>query len=103
MQRWVSGSRGARPTSTCVDVDVTLIECDRVRSAEILEILNEAIQNSTAVYDYRPRTMAMMDAWFDAKAKGNYPVIGAVDTEGRFLGFATYGIFRERPAYKYTV
>jgi L-amino acid N-acyltransferase len=103
MQRWVSGSRAARPTSTSVDVDVTLIECDRAHNAEILEILNEAIQNSTAVYDYRPRTMAMMDAWFDAKARGDYPVIGAVDAGGRLLGFATYGTFRERPAYKYTV
>jgi phosphinothricin acetyltransferase len=84
-------------------VDVRLIECDRTRSAEILAILNEAIVNSTALYDYQPRTMAMMDAWFDVKAKGNYPVIGAVDDSGRLLGFATYGVFRERPGYKYTV
>ena len=82
---------------------VRLIECDRTRSAEILAILNDAIENSTALYDYRPRTMAMMDAWFDAKTKGNYPVIGAVDEDDRLLGFATYGMFRERPAYKYTV
>ena len=42
-------------------------------------ILNEAIEHSTALYDYRPRTMAMMEGWFDAKEKGEYPVIGAVD------------------------
>ena len=82
---------------------VRLIECDRTRSAEILAIFNDAILNSTALYDYKVRTMAMMDAWFDAKMKGNYPVIGAVDESGRLLGFATYGMFRERPAYKYTV
>jgi L-amino acid N-acyltransferase YncA len=84
-------------------VDVRLIECDRARSAEILAIFNEAIVNSTALYDYKPRTMAMMDAWFDEKAQGNYPVIGAVDDSDRLLGFATYGMFRDRPAYKYTV
>jgi L-amino acid N-acyltransferase len=84
-------------------VEVRLIECDRARSAEILAILNEAILNSTALYDYKPRTMAMMDVWFDVKMKGNYPVIGAIDREGRLLGFATYGAFRERPAYRYTV
>jgi len=89
--------------STFVDVDAHLIECDRTRAAEILAILNDAIVNTTALYDYKPRTMATMDAWFDAKAKGNYPVIGAVDNSGRLLGFATYGVFRERPAYKYTV
>ena len=84
-------------------MELRLIECDRTRGAEILAILNEAIANSTALYDYRPRTMAMMDAWFDGKTKGHYPVIGAVDESGRLLGFATYGMFRERPAYKYTV
>jgi L-amino acid N-acyltransferase len=84
-------------------VGVRLIDCDRTRSAEILAIFNEAILNSTALYDYKVRTMAMMDAWFDAKMKGKYPVIGAVDESGRLLGFATYGMFRERPAYKYTV
>lgn len=82
---------------------VRLIECDRARSAEILAILNDAILNSTALYDYEPRTIASMDAWFDVKIKGNYPVIGAVDDSGRLLGFASYGRFRERPAYKYTV
>ena len=84
-------------------MDARLIECDRTHSAEILAIFNDAILNSTALYDYKVRTMAMMDAWFDAKIKGNYPVIGAVDESGRLLGFATYGMFRERPAYKYTV
>ena len=82
---------------------VQLIDCDRARSAEILAIFNEAIANSTALYDYEPRTMAMMDAWFEGKFRGNYPVIGAIDDSGRLLGFATYGMFRERPAYKYTV
>jgi L-amino acid N-acyltransferase YncA len=93
------------PTTTRIatDVDVRLIECGRERGAEILAILNDAIEHSTALYDYRPRTMATMDAWFDAKTKGKYPVVGAVDEQGRLLGFATYGMFRERPAYKYTV
>jgi phosphinothricin acetyltransferase len=82
---------------------VQLIDCDRSRAAEILAILNEVIEHSTALYDYRPRTMAMMDGWFDAKEKKNYPIIGAVDESGRLLGFASYGPFRGWPAYKYSV
>jgi phosphinothricin acetyltransferase len=82
---------------------VQLIDCDRSRAADILAILNEAIEHSTALYDYRPRTMATMDAWFDAKEKGDYPTIGAVDEGGRLLGFASYGPFRAWPAYKYSV
>jgi len=37
------------------------------------------------------------------KKKGNYPIIGAFDANDILLGFASYGMFRSRPAYKYTV
>src|SRR3546814_2117219 len=30
----------------------------------------------------------------------SYPVIGVEDEAGALMGFATYGVFRERPAYK---
>jgi L-amino acid N-acyltransferase len=84
-------------------MDPLLVECDRTRGPEILAILNDAIENSTALYDYRPRTMAMMEAWFDDKEQNHYPVIGAVDDQNRLLGFGSYGPFRSRPAYKYTI
>jgi phosphinothricin acetyltransferase len=80
-----------------------ILRCDPTHSSAILAILNEAIAHSTALYDYQPRTPAMMQAWFEAKAKGNFPVIGAVDDAGALLGFASYGTFRGWPAYKYTV
>jgi phosphinothricin acetyltransferase len=80
-----------------------VVDCDRRRAPEILAILNEAIENSTALYDYKLRTPAMMEEWFDDKEKGGYPVIGAIDERDRLLGFASYGQFRSRPAYKYTV
>ena len=70
---------------------------------EILDIFNDAILNSTALYDYEPRTMDTMVEWFESKKKGRYPVIGAVGDCGRLMGFATYGRFRAQPAFKYTV
>lgn len=69
----------------------------------ILAIFNEAIVHSTALYEYQTRTMNDMRAWFDDKAAGNFPVIGAVDERGELLGFASYGTFRAKAAYKYTV
>ncbi|HYL89173.1 MAG TPA: GNAT family N-acetyltransferase [Burkholderiales bacterium] len=68
----------------------------------ILEILNEAIVNSTALYDYRPRAPEAMAAWFKAKDAGRFPVIGAMEGN-TLLGFSSYGTFRAWPAYKYTV
>lgn len=81
-----------------------IVQCTRDRHAEaILAIFNEAILNSTALYDYKPRTKEMMAAWFEAKAKGNYPVIGIENDSGELMGFGSYGTFRTFPAYKYTV
>jgi L-amino acid N-acyltransferase len=82
---------------------VTIVDCDRSRAGEILAILNEAIEHSTAIYEYHPRPLSAMETWFDAKARGAYPVIGALDASGRLLGFASYGPFRAWPAYKYSV
>lgn len=81
-----------------------LIDCTHAEHARsILDILNEAIRNSTALYDYRERTPESMDAWFATKRAAGYPVIGAVDEHGTLLGFASYGRFREREAYKYSM
>jgi L-amino acid N-acyltransferase YncA len=80
------------------------VTCNRAEhAAPILAILNEAIVTSTALYDYEPRPPESMAAWFDAKERGGYPVIGATSDAGDLLGFASYGSFRAWPAYKYTV
>lgn len=81
-----------------------LVSCQPSRHAEpILAILNDAIVNSTALYDYKPRTLEMMASWFETKAKGNFPILGIENDAGELMGFASYGTFRVFPAYKYTV
>ena len=81
-----------------------IVPCTREQHAgAILEILNDAIAHSTALYDYKPRTTQSMEGWFAAKAAGRFPVIGAVGDDGTLLGFASYGSFRAFPAYKYSV
>jgi phosphinothricin acetyltransferase len=82
---------------------MNLIHCSRDQAKEILAILNDAIANSTAIYDYKPRTPQMMEAWFDAKQRGGYPVIGIAAESGELMGFASFGTFRAWPAYKYTI
>jgi len=80
------------------------VECEpRRHSAAILAIFNEAIANSTAIYEYVPLEPDYMARWFDAKSRGGYPVIGLENDAGELAGFASYGKFRDRPAYKYTV
>lgn len=86
------------------DPSLRLIDCSEpAHAAAILDILNEAIANSTALYDYAPRRPEAMSAWFATKRANGFPVIGAVDAEGQLMGFASWGSFRAFPAYKYTV
>jgi L-amino acid N-acyltransferase len=74
-----------------------------VHGTAILDILNEAILTSTALYDYEPRPPDSMNGWFAAKTAGAYPVVGVEDDQGALMGFASYGAFRAWPAYKYSV
>lgn len=80
------------------------VSCQHDRHAEaILAILNEAIANSTAPYDYHPRPFSSMRDWFAVKEANQFPVIGIENQHGKLLGFGSYGIFRNWAAYQYTV
>ena len=80
-----------------------IIQCGKEYCQPILEIFNDAIINSTALYDYKPRTTENMDSWFDIKTKNNFPVIGILDDKEKLVGFGSYGTFRAWPAYHYSV
>ncbi|MDN5835807.1 MAG: N-acetyltransferase family protein [Nitrosospira sp.] len=69
----------------------------------MLDILNDEILNSTALYEYKPRTPESMVSWFKAKQDAHFPIIGLEDESGELLGFGSYGTFRTWPAYKYSV
>ena len=68
----------------------------------ILEIINHEILHGTAIYDYEPRDFETQKAWFDDKNANDLPVLVA-EFENDTIGFATYGSFRPKVAYQYTV
>lgn len=76
---------------------------EEIHASAILSILNEVIADSTALYDYKPRSLENMSEWFKAKQASSFPVIGAISPDGELLGFASYGTFRAWPAYKYSI
>lgn len=81
-----------------------IVSCTLERhGAAILDIYNDTIAHSTAVYEYHPFDAQYIEKWFAAKRDGQYPVIGAEDDDGTLMGFASYGVFRARPGYKYSV
>jgi L-amino acid N-acyltransferase YncA len=69
---------------------------------EILAIVNHAIAHTTANYDYEPHSMEVQQAWFDEKATSGFPIIVA-EYENKAVGFATYGTFRQKFGYRFTV
>lgn len=78
-------------------------DCGAADLPAILDIFNHAILHTTALYEYRPRTLETIAAWHAVKLQGNFPVIGAFDAAGKLAGFASYGAFRPQPGFKYTV
>ncbi len=70
--------------------------------AALLAIINDAILNSTALYEYAAWDAARLTSWFDAKQAEGWPLLVAED-DGVTLGFASFGSFRTRPAYAHTV
>jgi len=81
-----------------------LIECTPdAQAAAVRDIFNDAILNTTALYEYRPRSLETVLQWFGDRARGREPVLGAVDATGSLCGFASWGVFRGRPAYKYSI
>src|ERR1700738_428702 len=70
--------------------------------AAILEIYNQVIATSTAVYCEEPATLDDRRAWWRARSAQGYPVLLAGDTRG-VRGFASCGDFRPWPCYRGTV
>ncbi|NHM07722.1 N-acetyltransferase [Flavobacterium sp. CYK-4] len=69
---------------------------------EILSIVNHAIRNSTANYLYDDITLEEQLKWFEEKQSKNFPIVVAI-LDQKVVGFGTYGTFREKIGYQFTV
>ncbi|TQF74332.1 N-acetyltransferase [Rhodococcus spelaei] len=72
----------------------------------ILEIHNEAVRNTTAIWDEEPVDIDDRRAWLDGRERAGFPVLVAVDTSvgvDRVAGYATYGVWRAKSGYRHTV
>lgn len=68
----------------------------------ILGIYNDAILHTTAIYEYDPFDTVYIAHWWQQKNAALHPVI-VTELDGQIAGFATYGIFRTRTAYRTTM
>jgi L-amino acid N-acyltransferase YncA len=83
-------------------VTFALAAATRENLPGILEIYNEVIRNTTAVYSDREVTLEDREKWLDAKRGAGFPVLVAADSSG-VVGFGTFGEFRAWPCYRLSV
>jgi L-amino acid N-acyltransferase len=70
--------------------------------AGLVDIYNEVIATSTAIYSSTPVTLEDRRQWWRARVAVGYPLLVAVDETG-VIGFSTFGEFRGWPGFRFTV
>jgi L-amino acid N-acyltransferase len=68
----------------------------------ILDIFNEVILNSTAIYQNKLMTPDEIAVWYQSKINGSWPLLVA-ERDGKAIGFSTFGTYRARECYQSTV
>ncbi|VVN23760.1 L-methionine sulfoximine/L-methionine sulfone acetyltransferase [Pseudomonas fluorescens] len=68
----------------------------------ILAIYNDAVRNTTAIWNETPVDLANRQAWFAARAEQGYPILVVADDSG-VLGYASFGDWRPFEGFRHTV
>jgi L-amino acid N-acyltransferase len=75
--------------------------CDQDITA-MLDIYNDVVRTTTAVWNEAARTEAEQREWFESKRAQALPVLVS-EQHGQILGFCSYGPFRAWHGYRFTV
>ncbi len=77
-------------------------DADRGDLPGILEIFNDVVANTTAVWFDAVDDLAGRERWFDGRQARGFPVLVAVAND-EVLGYCSYGDFRAWDGYRHTV
>ncbi len=69
----------------------------------ILSIYNDAVENTTAIWNETLVDLANRRAWLADRAAAGFPVLVAVNDAGDVLGYASYGTWRTIEGFRHTV
>ena len=59
----------------------------------ICAIYNDAVINTTAIWNEQPVDLANRQAWFEARQAQRYPILVALE-DGEVTGYASFGDWR---------
>ena len=68
----------------------------------VLAIYNDAVLNTTAIWNWDAVDLANRQAWFAARRAQNYPVLVADEGQGA-IAYASFGDWRPFDGYRHTV
>ncbi len=69
---------------------------------QILALYNDVVATTTAIYEERPSTLEERQAWLEERRRRGFPVLVA-DSGDEVLGFSSFGEWRSRSGYRFTV
>ena len=78
-----------------------VVPASRADMPAVLAIYNDAVAQSTATYDYEPRTLDEQLIQFDQRMQDGYGFYVAKTADGTVAGFSTYGLYRPRPGWRF--
>jgi L-amino acid N-acyltransferase len=81
---------------------MVIVDAQEWHLPAILEIYNDVIATTTAVYSEEPVTLESRLEWWAIRTAMHYPILVALE-DSAVLGFASFGDFRPWPCYRYTV
>ncbi len=69
----------------------------------VLAIYNDAVLNTTAIWNEQPVDLANRETWFAARQAQAYPILVAVDADNQVLGYSSFGDWRPFEGFRHTV
>ncbi|NRH44174.1 GNAT family N-acetyltransferase [Pseudomonas sp. MS15a(2019)] len=69
----------------------------------VLHIYNDAVSNTTAIWNETPVDLTNRQAWFDLRATQGYPILVAENADGAVVGYASFGDWRPFEGFRHTV
>ncbi len=69
----------------------------------IRDIYNDAVLNTTAIWNEQAVDLGNRQAWFSARQSQGYPILVIVDSENSVLGYASFGDWRPFDGFRHTV
>ncbi|RMO78129.1 GCN5-related N-acetyltransferase [Pseudomonas syringae pv. philadelphi] len=69
----------------------------------ILAIYNDAVLNTTAIWNEQPVDLGNRQAWHASRQTQGYPILVAVDSAGEVLGYSSFGDWRPFEGFRHTV